>query len=76
MATSIITGTTFMVATIFDYRAQATVGSAANDSAHELPEELLEELLEEEIGACTLAAVPRCGWSARTQCGHRDSCRS
>lgn len=63
MATSIITTTTFTVATMFEYRPQV---NAAAEPAND----------ESKIAACTFAALPRCAWSARNHCGPTSSCQS
>ena len=70
MSTSIITTTTFTIATIIDVRVP--VVAAAPPPAVELKVDA--EL--DEIPLCAIVAHPRCAWTARRRCSHKVSHKS
>jgi hypothetical protein len=65
MSTSIITTTTFTIATIIDVQAQVPAAAALPS----LPDDF-------EITQCMLNELPRCGLTAEKHCGRRSFCKS
>ena len=63
MSTSIITTTTFTIATIIDVQAQVPVAASS------LPDDF-------EITQCMLNELPRCGLAATRHCDRRSVCKS
>lgn len=73
MSTSIITSTTFTIAVGIDVRPQVAATPIVAAPAASIPAPAIEE---EEIPLCVIVAHPRCAWTARKRCSHRDSHKS
>ena len=72
MSTSIITTTTFTIATGFDI--QATVVPVSTPIS--APLAAISAAEEIDIPDCIIAAHPRCAWTARKRCSQTASCKS
>lgn len=79
MTTSIITTTTFTIATGWDIRPQAAspVVLPSAPTAPPVPQTApANTAVDDDIPACVLAAYPRCAWAARKRCNHTASHKS
>lgn len=65
MSTSIITTTTFTIATIIDVQAQVPAPAAVPALSDDF-----------EITQCMLNELPRCGLTATRHCGRRSVCKA
>lgn len=75
MSTSIITTTTFTFAIGIDVQAPS-VASASPIVATPTTSPPARFAEDEEIPLCLIVAHPRCAWTARKRCSHRDSHKS
>lgn len=72
MSTSIITTTTFTIATGLDLQVPVATPTTMPAPVTTAP----ESVEEDEIPLCLIVAHPRCAWTARKRCSHRGSCKS